>query len=106
MVNDTAASRVSELVTDGVEKGARLLAGGDVADAYHEPTVLADVPSMPRSSGRKRPGPCSPSPPADVDTTLALANGSRCGLDSGIGREGVGYSIDECTVLKTVVVPG
>ena len=26
--------------------------------------------------------------------------------DSGIGREGLGYSIDECTVLKTVVMPG
>lgn len=25
--------------------------------------------------------------------------------DSGIGREGPGYSIDECTVLKTVVLP-
>ncbi len=26
--------------------------------------------------------------------------------DSGIGREGLGYSIDECTVLKTIVMPG
>jgi acyl-CoA reductase-like NAD-dependent aldehyde dehydrogenase len=25
--------------------------------------------------------------------------------DSGIGREGLGYSIDECTTLKTVVLP-
>ena len=25
--------------------------------------------------------------------------------DSGVGREGLGYSIDECTVLKTVVLP-
>lgn len=25
--------------------------------------------------------------------------------DSGIGREGLGYSIDECTMLKTVVMP-
>ncbi len=25
--------------------------------------------------------------------------------DSGIGREGLGYSIDQCTVLKTVVMP-
>ena len=25
--------------------------------------------------------------------------------DSGIGREGLGYSIDECTALKTVVLP-
>lgn len=26
--------------------------------------------------------------------------------DSGVGREGLGYSIDECTALKTVVLPG
>jgi acyl-CoA reductase-like NAD-dependent aldehyde dehydrogenase len=25
--------------------------------------------------------------------------------DSGIGREGLGYSIDQCTVLKTIVMP-
>jgi acyl-CoA reductase-like NAD-dependent aldehyde dehydrogenase len=25
--------------------------------------------------------------------------------DSGVGREGLGYSIDECTVIKTVVMP-
>jgi len=25
--------------------------------------------------------------------------------DSGIGREGLGYSIDECTRVKTVVLP-
>jgi len=25
--------------------------------------------------------------------------------DSGVGREGLGYSIDECTALKTVVLP-
>jgi len=26
--------------------------------------------------------------------------------DSGIGREGLSYSIDEVTILKTVVMPG
>jgi glyceraldehyde-3-phosphate dehydrogenase [NAD(P)+] len=26
--------------------------------------------------------------------------------DSGVGREGLGYSIDECTALKSVVPPG
>ena len=25
--------------------------------------------------------------------------------DSGLGREGLGYSIDECTRIKTVVMP-
>ena len=29
-----------------------------------------------------------------------------CKPDSGIGREGLGYSIDEVTILKTVVMPG
>jgi acyl-CoA reductase-like NAD-dependent aldehyde dehydrogenase len=26
--------------------------------------------------------------------------------DSGVGRKGLGYSIDECTALKSVVLPG
>ncbi|MBW3614033.1 MAG: aldehyde dehydrogenase family protein, partial [Actinobacteria bacterium] len=40
LVNPKAATRVHELVDDAVAKGARLLAGGDVDGAYHEPTVL------------------------------------------------------------------
>ena len=151
MVNDGAASRVNELVNDAVEKGARLLAGGDVADAYHEPTVLADVPVDAEIFWEETFGPVlTVAPVADLDTALELANRSRYGLDSavftsnldaawraaralecgqvtindapahgvghfpfggrkpdsGVGREGLGYSIDECTVLKTVVMPG
>ncbi len=151
MVNDDAAERVNNLVNDAVDKGARLLAGGDVADAYHEPTVLADVPLDAEIFWEETFGPVlTVASVADLDTALDLANRSRYGLDSavftsnldaawraaralecgqvtindapahgvghfpfggrkpdsGIGREGLGYSIDECTVLKTVVVPG
>jgi glyceraldehyde-3-phosphate dehydrogenase [NAD(P)+] len=151
MVNDAAASRVSDLVNDAVKKGARLLAGGDAADAYHAPTVLADVPLDADIFWEETFGPVlTVAPVPDLDTALDLANRSRYGLDSavftsnldaawraaralecgqvtindapahgvghfpfggrkpdsGIGREGLGYSIDECTVLKTVVVPG
>jgi len=151
MVNAAAASRVSELVSDAVDKGARLLAGGDVADAYHEPTVLADVPLDAEIFWEETFGPVlTVTRVPDLDTALDLANRSRYGLDSavftsnldaawraaralecgqvtindapahgvghfpfggrkpdsGVGREGLGYSIDECTVLKTVVVPG
>jgi acyl-CoA reductase-like NAD-dependent aldehyde dehydrogenase len=151
MVNEAAASRVRDLVNDAVDKGAKLLAGGDVADAYHEPTVLADVPLDAEIFWEETFGPVLTvvSVP-DLDTALELANRSRYGLDSavftsnldaawraaralecgqvtindapahgvghfpfggrkpdsGVGREGLGYSIDECTVLKTVVVPG
>lgn len=151
MVNEDAATRVQELVEQAVGKGARRLAGGDVGGAYHEPTVLADVPLDADIFWEETFGPVlTVARVADLDTALELANRSRYGLDSavftsnldaawraaralecgqvtindapahgvghfpfggrkpdsGIGREGLGYSIDECTVLKTVVMPG
>ena len=150
LVSDKAATYVHELVDDAVGKGARLLAGGDFHDAYHEPTVLADVPEDADIVWEETFGPVlTVLPVADLDTAIELANRSRYGLDSavftsnlesawgtaralecgqvtindapahgvghfpfggrkpdsGIGREGLGYSIDECTVLKTVVMP-
>jgi acyl-CoA reductase-like NAD-dependent aldehyde dehydrogenase len=150
MVNEKAATRVNQLVEDAVGKGARLLAGGNAGDAYHEPTMLADVSTDADIFWEETFGPVlTVAPVADLDTALELANRSRYGLDSavftsnldaawraaralecgqvtindapahgvghfpfggrkpdsGIGREGLGYSIDECTVLKTVVVP-
>ena len=150
LVNDKAAARVHELVEDAVEKGARLLAGGGIENAYHEPTVLADVPLEADIVWEETFGPVlTILPVADLETAIDVANRSRYGLDSavftsnldsawrtaralecgqvtindapahgvghfpfggrkpdsGIGREGLGYSIDECTVLKTVVIP-
>ena len=128
----------------------RLLAGGGVYDAYHEPTVLVDVPLDADIVWEETFGPVlTVLPVADLDTAIELANRSRYGLDSavftsnlesawrtaralecgqvtindapahgvghfpfggrkpdsGVGREGLGYSIDECTVLKTIVMP-
>ncbi|MBW3627432.1 MAG: aldehyde dehydrogenase family protein [Actinobacteria bacterium] len=150
LVSAGAAQRVHELVDDAVAAGARLLAGGSTDDAYHEPTVLVDVPLDAEILWEETFGPVlAVTPVADLDAALELANRSRYGLDSavftsdlqnawraaralecgqvtindapahgvghfpfggrkpdsGIGREGLGYSIDECTVLKTVVLP-
>ena len=150
MVNAAAADRVHGLVEDAVDKGARLLRGGGVQDAYHEPTVLADVPVEADILWEETFGPVlAVAPVTGLEEALELANRSRYGLDSavftsdlqsawraarglevgqvtindapahgvghfpfggrkpdsGIGREGLGYSIDECTVLKTVVLP-
>ncbi len=150
MVNDRAATRVNELVGDAVRKGARLLAGGEVHAAYHQPTVLVDVPLDADIVWEETFGPVlAVLRVDDIDAALDVANRSRFGLDSavfttdlekawyvaralqcgqvtvndapkhgvghfpfggrkpdsGIGREGLGYSIDECTVLKTVVLP-
>ncbi|HEX2065007.1 MAG TPA: aldehyde dehydrogenase family protein [Acidimicrobiales bacterium] len=150
LVSAKAGEHVHSLVEDAVEKGARLLAGGDMTDAYHEPTVLADVPLEADILWEETFGPVlAVAPVPDLDTALELANRSRYGLDSavfttdldsawraakalecgqvtvndapahgvghfpfggrkpdsGIGREGLGYSIDECTALKTIVLP-
>ena len=150
LVNEKAAEFVQGLVEDATGKGARLLAGGEVWDAYHQPTVLADVPLEADIAWEETFGPVvTILPVADLDEALDLANRSRYGLDSavftssldnawraaralevgqvtindapahgvghfpfggrkpdsGIGREGLGYSIDECTVLKTIVMP-
>ncbi|HSH62180.1 MAG TPA: aldehyde dehydrogenase family protein [Acidimicrobiales bacterium] len=150
MVNERAASRVNDLVKDAVGKGAKLLAGGEAHAAYHQPTVLADVPLDADIVWEETFGPVLAVVRVDdTDAALEVANRSRYGLDSavftsdldkawfvaralecgqvhvndapkhgvghfpfggrkpdsGIGREGLGYSIDECTVLKTVVLP-
>lgn len=150
LVNPDAAANVHRLVTDAVEKGAKVLLGGEVEDAYHQPTVLVDVPLEAEIIWEETFGPVlAVARVADLDAALEVANGSRYGLDSavftrsleqawkaahalecgmvhvndapahgvghfpfgghkpdsGIGREGLGYSIDECTRVKTVVLP-
>ncbi len=150
LVNPEAAQAVHRLVADAVEKGAKVLLGGEVEAAYHQPTVLVDVPLDAEIIWEETFGPVlAVARVADLDAALEVANGSRYGLDSavftrsleqawkaahalecgmvhvndapahgvghfpfgghkpdsGIGREGLGYSIDECTRVKTVVLP-
>ena len=151
LVNAGAAKNVSRLVENAVESGAELLLGGEFADAYHQPTVLADVPLDADIVWEETFGPVlTIVRVADEEEAIEVANRSRYGLDSavftqrldqawrvagalrvgmvavndapehgvghfpfggrtpdsGVGREGLGYSIDECTALKSVVLPG
>jgi len=150
LVNPAAAETVHRLIADAVEKGAKVMLGGEVDAAYHQPTVLVDVPLDAEIVWEETFGPVlAVVRVADLDAALEVANGSRYGLDSavftrslekawkaahalecgmvhvndapahgvghfpfgghkpdsGIGREGLGYSIDECTRVKTVVLP-
>lgn len=150
LVAPGAAENVHGLVADAVDKGADLLVGGEYADAYHQPTVLADVPHDADILWEETFGPVlTVVRIADEDEAIEVANRSRYGLDSavftqdldqawrvagalrvgmvavndspshgvghfpfggrtpdsGVGREGLGYSIDECTAVKSVVLP-
>ncbi len=147
VINPAAAMRIHGMVTDAVEKGARLLRGGKYNGSYYEPTVLDDVPMSSMISQEETFGPVvTILRPKDEDEALEIARQSKYGLEScvfsrdfyriwrvakrlecgevtvndcpshgvgyfpfggikesGMGREGIGYSIDEMTNLKTIV---
>ncbi|MDW8062836.1 MAG: aldehyde dehydrogenase family protein [Candidatus Caldarchaeum sp.] len=147
LVNEAAARRVNSMVSDAVQKGAKLLFGGSVEAAYHHPTVLDKVPQNASIVWEETFGPVLPIMEVEDEShALGIASRSRYGLDaavftndfyrmwkvakglsvgevtindfprhgvgyfpfggvkdSGIGREGIGYSIEEMMVLKTVV---
>lgn len=44
LIDEDQAKEVEELVEDAVEKGARIVCGGERDGAWFEPTLLADVP--------------------------------------------------------------
>jgi len=147
LINSRAAETVHRLVTEAMEKGAKLLRGGKFNGAYYEPTVLDEVPLYAAIAEEEVFGPvvtiirCK-----SEDEALSIARRSQYGLescvftrdfygmwrvakslecgevtindcpshgvgyfpfggikDSGMGREGIGYSIDEMTNLKTIV---
>ena len=147
MINHGAVERVHLLVTDAVDKGAKLLTGGKHEGNYYYPTVLDRVPDTAEVLWEETFGPVIPIRRVkDVDEAIDLANRSKYGLDScvftndinlarkvskrleegevtinaaprhgvgyypfggnkesGLGREGIGYSIEEMTRLKTIV---
>ncbi len=147
VISKSAAQRIKSLIDDAVEKGAKIMLGGNVEGTYVQPTVLYDVPENARILWEEIFGPVIPIHKVNnADEALSIARKSEYGLDScvfgnnfyelwkvakglqtgevtindmpkhglgyfpfggnknsGTGREGVGYSIDEMTVLKTIV---
>ena len=76
-----AAERIERTVTDAVEKGARILCGGERDGALYPPTVLADVPRGAQLVREETFGPLAPIlAVCDVDDAIELANATRYGL--------------------------
>lgn len=147
LINRSAVERVHALVTDAIDRGAKLLTGAKFDGNYYYPTVLDEVPLDAKIMWEETFGPVIPITRVNgVDEAIELANKSRYGLDScvftnninlarkvakrleegevtvnaaprhgvgyypfggnkdsGLGREGIGHSIEEMTRLKTIV---
>jgi benzaldehyde dehydrogenase (NAD) len=76
---------VHRVVTESVDAGATLRAGGTYEGLFYRPTVLSDVPLTAPAYAQEIFGPVAPVVSfADLDEAVALANGTEYGLSLGI----------------------
>ncbi|MFJ6892909.1 NAD-dependent succinate-semialdehyde dehydrogenase [Streptomyces hokutonensis] len=84
LANERRLQAMENLVADAVERGAKVLTGGQrlARDGYfYAPTVLTDVPADAKLMHEEPFGPLAPIVPfTDLDETLAIANALPYGL--------------------------
>ncbi|KZB87747.1 NAD-dependent succinate-semialdehyde dehydrogenase [Amycolatopsis regifaucium] len=86
LIDEPAVEKVSGLVADAVDRGARVLTGGSTVDGpgnFYQATVLTDVPKEARLASEEIFGPVAPITPFDSeDEAIAAANDTEFGLVS------------------------
>jgi succinate-semialdehyde dehydrogenase/glutarate-semialdehyde dehydrogenase len=86
LIDEAAVEKVSSLVADATERGARVLTGGSTVDGpgnFYQATVLTDVPQAARLTSEEIFGPVAPITPFDTeDEAVAAANDTEFGLVS------------------------
>ena len=84
LIDDAQRGKVTELVDDAVDKGAKVLVGGqsiDGAGYFYQPTVLTDLSADARLLGEEIFGPVAPVKGfASEDEAIAAANDTEYGL--------------------------
>lgn len=87
-INDDVRETTERQITEAVEAGARVTAGGSVGDRYIEPTVLADVAPEMRAATEETFGPLTPLiSVADREEAVRVANDTRYGLQAAVFTE-------------------
>jgi len=85
IINQRQLDKIHGQVTEAVEQGAKLLAGGTHEGLFYQPTVLAGVTPEMRVFQEETFGPVAPIITVKgVDEAVALANDSEYGLSAGI----------------------
>jgi succinate-semialdehyde dehydrogenase/glutarate-semialdehyde dehydrogenase len=86
LIDEAAVSKVSSLVKDAVDRGAKVLTGGSAVDGpgnFYPATVLVDVPSSAKLVAEEIFGPVAPILTFDTeDEVVAAANDTEFGLVS------------------------
>jgi len=86
LIDEKAVEKVTELVKDATDRGARILTGGSGVDGpghFYPATVLTDVPQEARLTHEEIFGPVAPITPFDTEEeAVAKANDTEFGLVS------------------------
>ncbi|HEY5266306.1 MAG TPA: benzaldehyde dehydrogenase [Acidimicrobiales bacterium] len=85
LIDAKQRDRVHAMVTETVDAGATLLAGGTYEELFYRPTVLTNVKTTSRAYCEEVFGPVAPVVPySSLEEAVSLASGSPYGLSLGI----------------------
>ena len=108
LIDEIQRSKVHELVTDAVERGATVLTGGSPVDGpgyFYRPTVLTDVPDSSRVLAEEIFGPVAPIVSFEhEDEAVAKANASEYGLMGYVFTRDLGRALRVAEALDTGMV--
>ncbi len=94
MIRASDADRVGQWISEAVQSGARVIAGGDREGTMHAPTVVADTTADMRVSREELFGPAvAVAAFDDIDDAIAKANDSRFGLSAGIFTQNIDWAM-------------
>jgi len=108
LIDEVQRSKVHELVTDAVERGATVLTGGGPVDGpgyFYRPTVLTDVPDSSRVLAEEIFGPVAPIVSFESeDEAVAKANNSEFGLMGYVFTRDLNRALRVAEALDTGMV--
>jgi succinate-semialdehyde dehydrogenase/glutarate-semialdehyde dehydrogenase len=108
LIDEAQRTKVSELVSDAVDRGATVLLGGQpVSDRgyFFAPTVLADVPEDARAFSEEIFGPVAPISTFSTDEqALAEANRTEYGLVAYVYTRDLNRAFRVCEGIQTGMV--
>jgi acyl-CoA reductase-like NAD-dependent aldehyde dehydrogenase len=85
LIDQGSRDRLVEWIDEARERGARILTGGELEGELLRPTLIADAPPDVKVSREEAFGPVVVVSPYDtLDEAIALANGTKYGLQAGI----------------------
>src|SRR4051795_10423105 len=108
LIDDDQRGKVAELVDDAVQRGAKVLVGGERVDGagyFYRPTVVTDVPQDARLLGEEIFGPVAPVKGfASEDEAIAAANDTQYGLVAYVYTQDINRAFRVIEKLETGMI--